>query len=556
MLKIAAAILFVLLVLFLTQPAYLGDTARYINEILNHRAHVFNAAGDPFWDFGHAVWRPLVNELFDGLGRPIEAMTGGDTRETLARLMIAINIVSALAAVLLCWLFLKGHTDTVAATIGTAAFLCTNSILDYSHSGNPYLPALTCLLLALWLMQVAHRRSGAVFAILAGIGLGASILLWFPFVLVAPAALLYALYGSPKPPVRTRMRMAAAAAVSAGVLVAVTYGVVIHERRIHTFAELRSWIDSSRNEWAQTDKVKRAVSGIPRSFLDMGDDTLLLKRYVFRDPYAPVSFSRILLAQGTLKLVLFYLCAAAIVLALWKEPGGRRILMLLAAAALPVLIFAVTLFEPGSTERYMPVYPFFFLAAAYALATFGRGYRALQWFIAAFLIVVLCAGNIYAKNTWRGAAVYRAYTERKQMLETQARPGAMVALINFFDPLYQIPPLRLLDHQAQPQNYAVYDVIETANARVFRWRQQFAERSQKQWSQGNQVWLSARLVADRPLPEWTWVEGDTGRVKWSELRDFFRSFDVQSRTGGKDGFILLADDAHNAEYVRQVAGEH
>ena len=44
---------------------------------------------------------------------------------------------------------------------------------------------------------------------------------------------------------------------------------------------------------------------------------------------------------------------------------------LLAVAAVSVLVLAVILFEPGATERYMPAYPFFFLAAAYALPAGG-----------------------------------------------------------------------------------------------------------------------------------------------------------------------------------------
>jgi hypothetical protein len=173
--------------------------------------------------------------------------------------------------------------------------------------------------------------------------------------------------------------------------------------------------------------------------------------------------------------------------------------------------------------------------------------------MAVFLIGVLCAGNFYAKADWRGAAAYRAFLERKNALEAQAQPESMVAVVNFWDPLYRYPALRLLDSQAQLRNLWVYDVIEVANTRVFHWRQEFAAHVQARWSQGRQVWLSKRLLADKPLTEWKWVEGDTGRVQWSALREFFRSLDVASGAGGADGFVPLVRDQRNMERMRELS---
>jgi len=554
---IAPVILVFLLVVLLTKPAYLADTARYMNEIQNHRAHLVGASRDPFWDFGHPAWRPLVNAVYDVAGGAVQNMRGGDARQALAWLMIAINILATLAAVLLLWSLLKRHSNSLSAGIGSVAFLCTNAALDYSRSGSPYIPGMACLVLALWLIQLAQSRQrggGAAMlpAALAGLSLGASVLFWFPFVFSLPAAILYAFYIKAPAPL-SRVKLAAIAVVFCGLTIALVYVAVIHERQIHTLAGLKEWVSASTNDWSQTDKVKRAVSGIPRSFLDLGDDTLLLKRYVFHDPYTPVGIGRVLFAAGTIKVLLFYLYVGALVLVLWKRPGNRGILLLLAAGAVPVLIFAVTLFEPGSTERYLPAYPFFFLAAACALAAGGRTYRMVHWCMIVFLIGVLCAGNFYAKAGWRETPAYRAFLERKNALEAEAQPQSMVAVINFSDPLYRFPALRLLDSRAQLHNLWVYDVIEVANTRVFHWRQEFAANVQERWSRGRQVWLSNRLLADKPLPEWKWVEGDTGRVQWSAVREFFRSLDVASRVGGDDGFVLVAQDPRNQERMRELS---
>jgi len=561
-LLIAADVLVLSLVLLFTESAYLGDTARYVAEIMNHRAHLFPASQDPFWDFGHPAWRPLVNVLYDRAGSTIQGIRGGDARQALASLMIAINMISMLAAVLFLWLFLQRHTNSVAASVAAAAFLCTNAVLDFGRSGAPYVAGLACVIIALWLAQsAAYRQPEGARAFVpvacAGLSLGAAVVLWVPFIFSIPAVILYAVLASKYTAWRERLKPAVLIVTFCGLAIAVTYSVIIHQRQIHSFADLKSWIGSASNETAQTDRLKRAVSGIPRSFLDLGEDTLLLKRYVFHDPYTRVGPLQILFAGGTIKLILFYLYAGTLVWVLWRQPGERRILLLLAAAALSVLVFAVILFEPGGPEKYMPAYPFFFLAAACALQdddsswSNGATHRVVRWWMALFLVAVLCAGNIYAKAGGRRAEAYRAFLERKHSLDAQARPDDMVAVISFWDPLYRLPPLRLLDSQAQP-DFWVYDVIEVASTRVFHWRQDFAARALAKWSQGKQVWLSTRLLADTPLAEWKWVEGDTGRVQWSDVRDFFRTLKVQSRVGGVDGFVLLTDGTYNEERLRAL----
>jgi hypothetical protein len=139
--------------------------------------------------------------------------------------------------------------------------------------------------------------------------------------------------------------------------------------------------------------------------------------------------------------------------------------------------------------------------------------------MAGFLIGVLCAGNFYAKADWRGAAAYRAFLERKSALEAQAQPDSMVAVINFWDPLYRFPALRLLDSQAQLHNLWVYDVIEVASARVFHWRQEFAVNAQARWSRGEQVWLSNRLLADKAIPDASnGARSGNSSVRWMSLR--------------------------------------
>src|SRR6202030_3009590 len=63
------------------------------------------------------------------------------------------------------------------------------------------------------------------------------------------------------------------------------------------------------------------------------------------------------------KLALFYLLLLALGIGLLRSPRGRRLLGLFAVAALPTIGFAVA-WQGGDLERYLPLYPFLFLAVA------------------------------------------------------------------------------------------------------------------------------------------------------------------------------------------------
>jgi hypothetical protein len=53
-----------------------------------------------------------------------------DRGETLAWLMITVNIIWVLAGTMLLWAFLRKHSGRFAAWIASLAFLSTNAILD------------------------------------------------------------------------------------------------------------------------------------------------------------------------------------------------------------------------------------------------------------------------------------------------------------------------------------------------------------------------------------------------------------------------------------------
>jgi len=110
---------------------------------------------------------------------------------------------------------------------------------------------------------------------------------------------------------------------------------------------------------------------------------VLFKRFLLHDPYNPVSFFELGRAS-LLKLLLFYGLLIAVLKQLLHS-ANRRIFWLFLAVAAPVFAFALFWYG-GGMERYLPLYPVFFLAVGCAL-TDDRAPAFLKWLATVVLLV-------------------------------------------------------------------------------------------------------------------------------------------------------------------------
>jgi hypothetical protein len=314
-------------------------------------------------------------------------------------------------------------------------------------------------------------------------------------------------------------------------------------------SQLRQWVLESDDEWSQSRRVMRAVTGVPRSVWDLGGDTILLKRWLFSDPYNPVRISTVVFSLGG-KLAAFYLGIGAALWVLWKE--RRAMLFILVAAGLPLLLFAITLFEPSSPERFLPVFPFAYLAFALVLD------RARRYVVPSACIVILLAGttvvNLAANTRIFAGARLTETKERIHALDSNVRPGALVTVATMADDLYALPNVNPLDKSLATSRFHVTDAVVLASRTILRWRAAYAERAQEQWAQGREVWLSERLLAPRPEARWLWVEGDDPRIGWPELPAAFSQLETDLKVqAGDDGFVRVAQSQANRDQLAKWA---
>jgi hypothetical protein len=213
-------------------------------------------------------------------------------------------------------------------------------------------------------------------------------------------------------------------------------------------------------------------------------------------------------------------------------------------------VFSLVLFEAGSIERYLPLYPFIFLAWGYVLARpEGKPYAK---FLLLFLLIVMAIVNVSAMR--RG-------TLERQKAEALARirnlvptlgPNSVLFAINEQDNLAVFCQNFFLDPVISEHEWQYYDVLEINAARLSTWREDLARRVLWNWNHGGSVWLPLRLFHDKPDPQWKWVEGDDLRIHWSDLPAFFSQFNLGTRMDGEDGFVSLPDNPANRQILSSL----
>jgi 4-amino-4-deoxy-L-arabinose transferase-like glycosyltransferase len=535
-----------------THYVFFADTLVYVRHILSFDRDPVSGLAD-FWDFGHLLWRPLGWLLFHIFGGLFPYSKTGESHLTLIVLLVIVNILAGLVTVLLFQSLARRFVNNGWASFVAISLLCFHAFLNYIQTGTAYLPGLMWLTLSLWCTVRAVEKQSGAYAVFSGVAGALAALFWFPYIVALPGVLAASLLWRTEQTDRSvnskRIRIAAATAASAGLALCAGYAAPVILLHLNSIAAWTHWIGNANHGWAQNRRLFRMATGLPRSFLWIGDGGLLMKRYLLHDPYARVTLAQIIRDQ-LLRLALFYVSAGCLLWVLFRAAGARRLLLIFAAGTVPLLLFAVLIFEPGSIERYLPIYPFLCIALAFCISRYRQSRVAVASVAAALAIAMLV--NISA--LWR-SSVLAEHRPTARALSLQGRVGqnGLIALVSLRDTMYELgafPFEPAVRHMALP----VWEVFQSGNERIRVWRREFAERTLRVLSQGERVWISKRLLAARPEPAWGWTEGDDPNVSWKDIRPFFTQLDYAADVGGPDGFLEVAASPRNIAFLRSVAG--
>jgi hypothetical protein len=538
-----------------TRAHFMADTSVYAQAILNHQhgrgvLDYHQPIANPFWDFGHVLWRP-VGWLCFVITKPVAQLLAQQNERTEVILtLIVINFVSALTCVVLFFLLARrilGGTIWPAA-LATIGLFSADAFLNYSHSGNAYVVGLACLVAGMYFIFGANERAPGVGSDLtAALMLALAVLFWFPYVFVLPAALAASYFCCGFS--RWRLRSTGVTLVACAALGLTVYASTVAHLGIRSLAELRSWVMTSghgQNQLGGVRAVARLAFSVPRSFINMDRDGMWLKRYLIHDPYAPVT-TRDLFRLSLWKLVIFYGATSIVCIELLRSSRGRMLFLLLVSAVVPILFFALFIFEAGSIERYLPLYPFIFLACGYVLG--AEHVKRVSKLLLVLALIATATVNVNAMRRGKLESEKAAMIARIHELIPLLGANDLVLAINEQDNLAQFRQNFPLDPINRDVKWRSYDVLEINTARLSTWRSDFAERALATWQIGGEVWLPKRVFSSRPNPDWNWVEGDDPRVKWTDLPSFFSRLETGKEVGGEDGFVLVQNSPRNKQIL-------
>jgi hypothetical protein len=517
----AGAALIALTVLFLTATDFSGDAPFYARDVAAARSGGVAGLIEP----GHLLWRPLGAVVSAGsLSR-----AGGDpaVRErTVQRALTHASEIAAVVAVVAIALLTHVLFGSVPfALLVAAALSLSSAFANFSHAGAAYVPGLAALCVSLALGWAPWHPWSRSTAAASGLFLALAAMFWLPYVLVAPAALAGMALLRPAGQRRHSAVIAGVACAGLGVL---SFGVAAVMAGVRSPGQLVGWIGASSHGLLMPG-ISRAAVGFVRTYLHIGADARDVKRFLLGDPYHPITRRDLLGLWLWPKAVLLYgglSVAAAIDL---TTSLGRRFLLLLVMAGIPVMWLAIR-WSGGESERYLPLDPFILLVFATALHTTWQAHRRLTLAAGVILLAALLS------NAWALRASASVDRARAQL----TRLGCLA-------PTLDARSLILLPHQADPL-MAVYrdridDVPRSSGARVLpllprgpwhhkAWGDELAVSIAEARAGGIRVFVPAYVREDSP-PAWAdWVEGED--VPWSHVRDAFAELATRQPCAGTD----------------------
>ncbi len=545
-----AAIL--LLILICTKGFYLADTIFYVSDITNSFREPSSATGNVLWEFGHLLWRPMGWLLVKVAAPVLIPLTGWELGVLCSALLVAVNMILGVLTVLLWYSIARDVTASrLIAYVVAIGFACSNSFLTYIHGGTSYVPGLFCVTLALWLIRRRDRVGGTNAALVtAGASATAlAALLWFPYVLSVPGILFAGLWPSDGPValaavMKPEARRFMARFVAVFLLwLFIGFGIGAWAGGIQSVTQARDWVNRSKHGWLPTERVTRLATGIPRSFIYLGHDAILYRRFVRKDPYAPVSIWD-LIGGGLWKMFAFALFAGCLTYELSRRGSGSWVLWLTIAGGFPVLLFAGLIFEPTSPERYLPAYHFLIVAVAWCLRDLEQSHRTSQLCIAGFLACMVFT-NLYFMNRSRIDNEDTVELVRVSGVHARHNEHDLIGIITIQDDLRAAVNRELFSAVNSPIPLRFYEIISFGTPSLPVWRQEFADNANTAWARGGEVWISKRAWQPEPRREWNWVENEDRRVSWKHIAAFFNALATDGDLGGSDGFLRVPPNQAN-----------
>lgn len=541
-----APVLLVVTAVALTTPPFTGDSIYYCEGVVRVLRHLDPAT--ELWEPGHILWRPLAyfcSPLFFSLVPDNLAWT---PVLKIAFGLTLLNVLSAVVSALLIYdLSKRLMRNRLAALIPVMLFVWGDGVLAYTQASTAYVAGFAPLMAGIW-WQLTRRRIGPGTVTGAAILFAGAALIWLPYIIAIPAACCARRFFTIDRTRDTRMtwRQVLLSNAIAGALVLAGLALAMVLAGIHSFPQWTQWMIASGHGSIPNRRAMRAVTGSSRLFLDQ--DTMSLKRYLFHDPYHPVTALGVVV-HSLWKPAVFYVLLAAVLLLAWQNKRGKQSLVLLAIAVAPALVAAIGVFEPSSPERFFPVLPFLLLSVAAGWESPGRPSvvaRAIIGLFALLLPAMNAPAFIQEFHQWQ-----RQATQQTIEFRTHAAADDAAITIMLTEPLMVLSqhPFNSLNRMGEISTMPAIDIF---NAQAERWPRRVAQFVSANWAEGRFTWVEKAALSNTPAEYLRWVEGENPKVHWKDVPAFFHTLEFDRDTGGADGFLRISPSPANKARLKTL----
>ncbi len=521
---ILAAVAVSVLILAITTPENTGDARDYAHDVATAPSSGSTTLLEP----GHLLWRPLGVILREAIGgfSPGRAASIRDAQNMLA-------VVSRVATVLLATcigLMTLALVGSVPAGVAGATLAALGAcVVNYGQAGVAYVASAALTSLAVLLGTTGPPAARLPRAAAAGILLALSVLLWLPFILVIPAALV-AIYQLPPPGNVSRRRAALTATMACALVGIPVYLVAAAANNIESIPGFVHWIGQSSHGISRPG-VARVVLGMSRSFVNMGNDGSEVRRYLVGDSLNPVTRAELATLSLWPKIALFYLALGCVAWFALQRDRGRELLLCFLVAMVPVMALGVA-WSGGEEERYLPLYPFLFPLVVWAAWSAARErQRLVPTAVAVF-------GSLLMINLWALGPVVAhrrsvAQGSRLGCVAPMLSANAVIVVPHMGDPLVTFDRDRLTEPPRSAETRILFLLPSTLRPGE-AWEETLAYWVQEATSAGGRVFVPAYVVDSVP-PRWAaWVEGEEYGVRWSEVRKAFAALEMKRPCEGTE----------------------
>lgn len=519
------AIALFLLVALATRPYFYADTFEYAQCIV---AQEEGKSSPQFFEASHLIWRPLGLAVHSGLAPVLTARLDLDRLAQVSLSLILISVVLTLIGIVYFYRLLRLlPIPESSVQVMALLFVASQCVMNFSRTGTSYMAGISTLIVGLYyVFTAAQSLPTARRLILPGLLLALAPLLWVPYLLALPAAVLVF------PFVNGWTRKNIMASLKLSMIVGMAAAILL----LPTAAYLRLTPMGFVNWMLHPGQIRynagplRTFFGLPKLLFYLGDDGLYVKRFLYHDPYNPVSVAT-LLSLGLWKIALFYVSLVLAFFTIWHTKATRKYLLFITAGIIPTIVLSLQ-WDGAALERHMPLEPFLFVAFALGFAYGSKYVRSL------LLVVSLVALLLNAGAMWYATAATTEGRVAAQIGEIWPRLNehSMVTVLNIQDGLVLFQRIHPLHTYNQSNHLRPYPLMGSIEDSMRFWLPRFERTEQECWSEQGAVWVNKSLLAASPGATDYWIENETSGISWRSISSYFRS---QHYSDSTEHFLLL-----------------